>query len=109
MRWVSASVSTPVSTQPNSPAGSEAKRAAGRERQLDGASARAVEPQPDALGVPAQLPLVDAPGQRALEAARAWSGRQQLGVEHAARPAAGEAARKPMRQLGARIFAKPLT
>jgi hypothetical protein len=67
-----------------------------------------IEPGADALGMAAQLALLDAVGQRLLQQAGGGQRGQQLGVEQALHQIGG-AARKPMRQLGARILAKPLT
>jgi energy-coupling factor transporter ATP-binding protein EcfA2 len=78
------------------------------QRQLDAAAARRIEPGADALGMAAQLALLDAVGQRLLQQAGGGQRGQQLGVEQALHQIGG-AARKPMRQLGARILAKPLT
>ena len=47
----------------------------------DAAPARAVQPGADALGVAAQLALVDAPGQRLFQQSWRGQGRQQLGVD----------------------------
>ncbi len=50
------------------------------QRQLHAACARHIQPRADALCVPAQLPLIDTPGQRFLQQRRRRQRREQLGV-----------------------------
>jgi hypothetical protein len=58
--------------------------------------------------VAAQLALLDAQGQRLFQQGGVVSVASSL-VSSSGSTSAGGAARKPMRQLGARILAKPLT
>ena len=60
------------------------ERAVVRERELDRAGTRAVEPDADAVGVPAQLSLIDTPRQRALEQCGRRERRKQLGFQQPA-------------------------
>ncbi len=80
MRWDSASVSTPVSTQPNRPAGGVAKLQPWASASLTLRERGQVQPGADALGMAAQLTLVDAPGQRLFQQGGCGQRGQQLGV-----------------------------
>ena len=108
MGWVMASVSTPVSTQPNRPAGSAAK--------LQPAASASLTVRPRAASSRARMrSQCRRSCPWSMHQARARS--KMAGVVSVAislvssrRPkSCGGAARKPMRQLGARILAKPLT
>ena len=57
------------------------KSATVRQRQLDAARPRLVKPRTDTFGMPAQLALVNAPGQRPLQQRGRGQRTEQLGIE----------------------------